>query len=406
MLKTNSVIKRLKVILLITIAVMLVACRSDPPKSMADSKPRHGHRHPQGVTSVDIYQDGANTHLLIGRQTADEKVLLHQVSTDGGQSWTAPVVVLGDRHLPVKMGRGRDAQIAAQGETIIALWTSHSDNNRFHTGPMQAARSLDGGKTWSRIDAPPDWRQGPHGFTDLTAGGNGFEAVWLDSRFKDGQGLRYAYSLNDGESWSKNQTLDGKSCSCCWNVIKNDGAGQSYIVYRDKEPSDMSVGVIDSNHRWQYLSRVGEFDWFFMGCPHIGAGIDFQQTAGDKLIHVVVGTGKADVAGVYHLVSADGGKSWSAPVRLGDDSATHADIAAQDNGKVVAVWDMMTDDGMAVFMAESLDNGKSWGAAQLASQPGVRATHPKIVATPAGFLLVWTATEAGVTQLKSRSLPE
>ncbi len=386
------------------LAVVLAACRSNPAKTAAASSSMHGHHHPRGVTSLDVYQDGPYTHLLSGRQSATEKVLLHQVSNDGGRSWSTPVIVLGDQHLPVKMGRGRDAQIAAQDNTIIVLWTKYTDSNRFHTGAMQAARSLDGGKTWSRIDAPPDWHKGPHGFIDLTAGANGFEAVWLDSRHGDVQGLRYAYSRNNGNSWSKNQTLDAKSCSCCWNVIKNDGAGQSYVVYRDKEPSDMSIGVIDARHHWQYLSRVGEFDWFFDGCPHIGAGIDFQQAASKNLIHVVVGTGKTDVAGVYHLFSVDGGKSWSDPVQLGDDSATHADIAAQDNGKVVAVWDMMTDTGMAVFMAESLDNGESWGAAKPISPAGVRATHPKIVATRDGFLLVWTATEAGFTQLKSKRL--
>lgn len=385
----------------ILLAGIVSSCAETRPETTKPPQQKRGHgkHQPQGVTSLDIYQDGRYTHLLTGRQSATEKVLLHQVSTDGGNSWSEPVVILGDNHLLVKMGRGRDAQIAAQGKTVIALWTQYTDANRFHTGPMQAARSMDGGKSWARIDAPPDWRGGPHGFIDLTAGTNGFEVVWLDSR-DGGQGLRYAYSMDKGEHWSKNQTLDAKSCSCCWNVIKNDGEGSSYVVYRDKDPSDMSIGKLDASHRWRYLSTVGEFDWFFQGCPHIGAGMDFQNQADKKRMHVIVGTGKSDVAGVYHLFSDDGGQSWSAPSQLGDDSATHADIAALNNGKVVAVWDMMTDAGMAVFQAESLDSGKSWGSAQLFSQAGTRATHPKIVATPQGFLAVWTATKAGFTQLK------
>jgi hypothetical protein len=394
MLKTNTDTKIPGVMLMMVMALALVAC----------SKPMHKQHQSKGITSLDIYQDGVYTHLLVGRESATEKVLLYQVSSDGGGRWSEPVAILGDNHLPVKMGRGRDAQIAAQNNTVIVLWTKYTDSNRFHTGPMQAARSQDGGKTWRSIDAPPDWQPGPHGFADLTTGDKGFEAVWLDSRYEDGQGLRYAYSDNNGDSWSENLTLDEKSCSCCWNTIKNDGDGQSYVVYRDKEPSDMSIGVMDKQNNWRYLSHVGQFGWFFQGCPHIGAGMDFQTVAGKKLIHVIVGTGKTDVAGVYHLVSEDGGQHWSEPIRLGDDSATHADIAASDDGKVVAVWDMMTETGMAVFLAESMDQGKSWGAARQLSQQGVRATHPKVVATPSGFLAVWTAAEAGLTQLKSLRL--
>ncbi len=402
---TNDYKKWLNLVGLFILFGMLTACNSAPSKTTSMAKPRHHHHQPQGVVSLDVYQDGARTHLLTGVEGHQQKALHYQFSDDGGQSWSAPVTILDNEQLPVRMGRGRDAQIAARGNTIIAVWTKYTDANRFHTGAMQAAHSVDGGNNWQRIIAPPDWTKGPHGFSDLAASEKGFEAVWLDSRDGKGrQGLRYAFSSNKGESWSKNRTLDEHSCSCCWNVIKNDGAGRSYVIYRDKEPSDMSIGVIDSTDKWQYLGTVGHFDWFFDGCPHIGAGIDFQSKAGKMWIHAVVGTGKQDVAGIYYLASGDDGKSWSKPVRLGDDSAMHADIAASDDGRVIAVWDMMTDQGMGVFMAEKANNGLDWSRAVRLSVTTERATHPRIVATPQGFLALWTESANGQTILKSKRL--
>ncbi len=404
MITKKAVKKNVTRISLFVLSVVLAGCETIPGKATLPVEKAHRHHQAQGIVSLDIFQEGGRTHLLTGVENAQQTALHYQFSDDGGSSWSTPVSILGNNHLPVRMGRGRDAQIAGRGKTIIVLWTRYTDANRFHTGPMQAARSVDGGKSWRRIAAPPDWRPGPHGFIDLTASAKGFEAVWLDSRNgKDRQGLRYAYSTNNGENWSKNQTLDEKSCSCCWNVIKNDGAGHSYVVYRDKEPSDMSIGVIDVENNWRYLSHIGQFGWFFEGCPHIGAGIAVQNIAGKNLIHIIVGTGKADVAGVYYLVSEDGGKHWSKPVRLGDDSATHGDIAASEDGRVVAVWDMMTDQGMGVFMAELSAEARSWSKVlQLSS--GGRATHPRIVATAEGFLVLWTETVNGQTLLKSKRL--
>ena len=90
--------------------------------------------------------------------------------------------------------------------------------------------------------------------------------VWLDCRTKIGDGatlgLYFAKSLDGGMSWSANQTLDERSCACCWNTAKyHDEA--LYVVYRDKDPSDMTLGKVDAEQQGQVLSIVCEFEWDF-----------------------------------------------------------------------------------------------------------------------------------------------
>ncbi len=111
-------------------------------------------------------------------------------------------------------------------------------------------------------------------------------------------------------------------------------------------------------------------------------------------IHAVVVTRKKEAAGVYHLVSLDVGKKWSEPVRLGDDTATHGDIALWNDRHLSAVWDMVdpevADGTVSVFAAISNNGGVHWSQATRLSEKKTMASHPRIVASKSGFLALWT----------------
>jgi len=374
------------------------------------SKPKkHKHHIPEGVISADIVNVNNRLHLLTGKHTQGKKSLWYQYSTDGGNSWSTENKILNDDNIAAKIVRGNDAQITAQGSNIVVSWTKYDKAARFHAGAMLAARSTDGGKTWQYSDTPPDWKQGPHGYIDMTADNYAMHTVWLDSRngasgVNASQGLRYARSIDGGLSWQANNTLDEITCSCCWNTIKADTKGNTYVLYRDKQPSDLSIGVIDKKQQWQNLNHVGAFDWQFDGCPHIGGGLDFQTTADKTRQHAVVGTGHPEHLGIHYLYSDNTGKHWSTPKQLGNESAIHADIAAHDNGRVVAIWDMMGEDGLAVFFAESKDQGIHWSETEQISKTGMRATHPRIVKTKNGFLTLWTENNGHIQTLATKRL--
>jgi hypothetical protein len=378
--------------------------------SQVVAKPKKHRRHtlPEGVISADIVNYDNRLHLLTGKNKQGNKSLWYQYSIDGGENWSVEESVLNDENISVKMTRGNDAQIAAQGKNIVITWTQHDKSARFHAGAMLAARSTDEGESWQYSEIPPDWKQGPHGFIDMAADKNAMHAVWLDSRsgrsdINASQGLRHARSIDGGLSWQKNNTLDQLTCSCCWNTIKTN-ADKAYVLYRDKQPSDLSIGVINSQQQWHRLNHVGAFNWQFDGCPHIGGGLDFQTTANKTRLHAVVGTGHQEHLGIHYLYSDDAGKNWSASKQLGDESAIHADIAAHNNGRVVAVWDMMGEEGLAIFMAESKDQGVNWSEPKQISKKGLRATHPRIVKTESGFLSLWTENNGHLQSLATKRI--
>ncbi len=219
---------------------------------------------------------------------------------------------------------------------------------------------------------------------------------FINTDKKAKKGLRHAQSTDGGLTWTKDQTLDDKTCACCWNTSKYSDDDVLFVMYRDQDPSDMSIGTLDKQQQWTKLNHVGDFKWDFKGCPHIGGGIAFQDQS--QLIHTVVGTGQPDHPGVFYLRSNNQGNNWSQPIQLGDESALHSDLASSTNGRVIAVWDMISEDGLSIFYADSQDKGISWSKPIKLSKKGFRATHPKIVSSQNKFLAVWTQSAEGKTQ--------
>lgn len=396
--------------LLICSITVLMSCsksaRHDQNPISIAAKPTakpHKHKHrriPEGAISLDIINYKNTLHLLTGTHHHGNKALMYQYSADQGTSWSKAVNINASKHIEANLSRGNDARLAVQGNNIVAIWSGRIEGKPHNAGPMQSARSADAGKTWQSSPIPADWTEGSHAFFAMSGNDNAINAVWLDSRNKKtvrgSQGLRFSQTIDGGQSWSSNQTLDNISCACCWNTAKFDASNHFYVLYRDKQPTDMALGVVNPEQQWQRLSSVGAFNWDFPGCPHIGGGLAFQNN--DQLLHSVVGSGHTKHLGVHYLRSEDKGKTWATPFQLGDESAIHGDIAANEDGRVIAVWDMNSEDGLSIFYAESTDSGITWSQSKRLSKTGMRATHPRIIANQSNFLTLWTESATGEKQ--------
>lgn len=355
--------------------------------------------------SVDIKNVDDTLYMLLGKEMNGKSSLWYQSSADQGKTWSPEIDITKDEAISAKFTRGNDARLAVQGDTLIAVWMSKVDGNMHGGGPMVVMRSVDKGLHWNKGTMPADW-QGSHGFFAIDANDKAIDLVWLDSREQAGegaQGLRYTQSIDGGLSWSANQTLDAVSCACCWNTAKFADDGMFYVLYRDKEPSDMSIGRVDPQQNWQRLSTVGEFGWDFQGCPHIGAGLAIDETR--QQFHATVSTGDTKQSGVYYLNSLDHGTSWSKPVQLGDNTAVHSDIAvAEKTAELLAVWDRITESGLQVVYSRSIDQGKSWSTPVLLSPTGISASHPRVLSVDNGFFVAWTQQDKGQQTLQMTQL--
>lgn len=346
-----------------------------------------------GVVSVDVKQVDNTIHLLLGKVINGKHSLWYQATNDQGQTWSSAVETTAGMDITAKFHRGNDARLAVQGDNIVAVWMSRVEGAPHNAGPMMSVRSDDAGQTWQKSTMPADW-DGPHGFFAMDGNDEQINLVWFDSReqvSKGSQGLRYTSSIDGGVTWLENQTLDEQTCSCCWNTAHFDGE-QFYVLYRDKQPSDMALGKVNKQHQWQRLSTVGAFNWDFQGCPHIGGALAFDGN--NNQVHATVSTGLESKAGLYYLNSSDKGMNWQVPTQLGDDLAVHSDLALSNTGTLLAAWDQITEHGFEVVYALSQDQGQTWSNQALISTPGQRASHPRVVAVANTFLVLWTENSA------------
>jgi len=347
------------------------------------------------IASFDIYVEEQNIHLLVsGKANANDKknVIDYAYSRDGGHHWHNKNSLIS--HLPEAMAkRGNDIQLAANGDYLVAMWQTRGEFPSM--GPMVSAYSTDRGITWNQGTNPAQANDRAQAHIDLIADEQGkFHAVWLEDPQENGyQSLRYAQSIDHGKHWSKPITLDDSTCSCCWNTLTLSPNNHVNVLYRDMTPRDMSLmQSIDAGLTWKKISTVGDFQWKFEGCPHIGGGLTSVGTDKNFQLHSVVWTGAEEKSGLYYLASKNGGQSWSPPRKLGD-MATNGDVAAyisKDTHHVSTIWNEIEDDGMSILLSQSIDEGVTWSAPKRLSEASNSPTQPKIIATQHGFLAIWT----------------
>ena len=342
------------------------------------------------ISTFDVYVDDDLIHILVGGKVSKEDKLIklsYTRSEDGGHNWLMPVIL---DEFPTTIGtRGNDIQLAAKGNNLLAVWQTKGELPGM--GPMVSAYSNDNGLTWTKVTNPAANNAGDQSHLDLIGDQQGlFHAVWLEDPEENGyQSLRYARSFDNGGHWNKATTLDDSTCSCCWNTFALSPKNELNILYRDMKPRDMSLlQSNDDGKTWQHVSTVGEFGWQFDGCPHVGGSLTYTKADNAAQLHSLVWTGVEGKSGLYHLSSPDNGKSWSTPYKLGN-AAIHSDIAMYD-GNIVAVWDEMEADGTSIFYAKSEDGGTTWQAAIRLTTASNAATHPRLVATKHGLLVLWT----------------
>ncbi|MGQ0512083.1 MAG: sialidase family protein [Betaproteobacteria bacterium] len=356
---------------------------------LATAHDAHKHVHhgppkaPAGFASLDVYRDRDQIHVLSGEQAGERMALWHRRSVDG-KTWTGPTRVDRPGAEPSGVRPNNDAQIAALGNEVVAVWPV-AGTGWGGSGPLASALSSDGGKTWRAGPNPSETGLTTgHGFVDLLFDGKGLHAVWLDGRDK-AQGLRYARSTDAGRTWLPSMTIAVATCECCWNsLLSVDGA--IHVLYRGKDPRDMQMAVADGGG-WKRRGAVGAFNWQVKGCPETGGAL--VSAAGQ--MHALAWTGSDRHIGLHVLASADRGLTWTDPVRIGGRDARHADLAVAEDGTLAAVW----DEGDRVWFARSRDTGKTWAKPEQVSASGAEGTFPRIIPAGRGPILLWGERSAG-----------
>jgi hypothetical protein len=362
--------------------VFLTSCITTPPTAFTQ-------RHLQTkssfglleISSFDIYTEDNALHLLISGTSSENTNSIsvrYLKSIDQGEHWSKPLDI-GTNSLTPLASRGNDVQIAARGDDIISLWQVQGEipNN----GPLVSFLSHDSGKSWHQGKNPAADNNGDQSHIDLIVDTLGyFHAVWLSDPEENGyQSLRYSQSVDHGENWHTPLKLDESTCSCCSNTLALSPNGAIHVLYRDMKPRDMAMLTsIDNGISWQDKKILGNFNWQFDGCPHVGGGLTFDHS---NNFYSSVWTGFSGMSGLYTITN-------SQTVKIGKN-ATHSDIISM-NDRIIVVWDEIQPSGTAIFSSQSFDNAISWSTPQRLSDPESTASHPRIIASNTNAQVFWT----------------
>jgi len=292
---------------------------------------------------------------------------------------------------------------AASNGTLAAHWLERGTARGSYG--IRVATSSNSGRTWTSPVTPHrDDSASEHGFVSFfESPATGLGLVWLDGREMAGghaaaghagaMTLRSASITKAGAAGSET-VIDNRVCDCCQTAAARtaDGVLVAYRDRTDKEIRDIVVSRFEKG-AWTPPTIVGADNWEINGCPVNGPAVAATGNAAAVAWFTAVGnTPKTQVA-----FSGDGGKTFSAPVRvdaattlgrvglvmLGDNRALVSSIERAQTGAQLVVRDIRRDGpaGAAVTIAPI--------------SPDRTSGFPRIVVTGRTAVFAWTEVTPG-----------
>lgn len=345
------------------------------------------------------------------------------VSQDGGRTFAAPVqvnAVAGE----ARVSGEEPPQVAlvprkGAAPEIVVVWTSRSGPN----WKLLTTRSIDGGKTFAAATLVPGSEgSGVRGWQSVAVDARGRVAVlWLDHRGTVAADSLHKHKMGTAASSAPMPkadpteraglselyfaTLDGTSasrltssvCYCCKTSMAVAG-DNVYAVWRHVFPGGTrDIGFTmstDRGKRFAPVSRVGNDQWKFDGCPDNGPAIavDAQRRAHVAWPTPADGKTIANMA-LYYAVSRDG-KTFGTRTRIPTRGpASHPQIIVDTDGSALIAWDEIVDGTrrLGFTRARTAPSG-SVSFTSVASPDGTAGQwYPSLTTSATGPLAVWVS---------------
>ena len=365
------------------------------------------------ASPVELSVEGrSNAHVTLaadGRRVAAAWVasndagadVFASVSGDGGRTFAAPVRVndiAGDAS-----GNGEQPpRIVIGNGAMTVVWVSKRDG----VSGIRAARSADGGRTFSASRTiSPDGVTGARGWESAAIDDAGaVHAAWLDGRNAAPHvpGQPHVHGAmrqdivhamwRDGDAVVETPVADNV-CFCCKTGVAAQGRNV-FVVWRHLFPGgvrDIAMArSADGGRTFSAPVRVSADEWKIDACPDDGPALAID---GGGAIHVAWPTllqdGRTPHMAIFEAVSRDGGATFTPRTRVdaSDSGASHPRVAVSRSGARAIVWDEGGPEGRRV-MYRGADS-----AVPLAD--GGSASYPAIASAGDGFVAAWTEQAAG-----------
>jgi hypothetical protein len=279
---------------------------------------------PDGSAQPNLTSDAQGRVHLSWLETRLERGHRFRVSSFDGARWADAVTIAEGTNLLANWADFPSVFVAADG-TMAAHWLERGSGREAYFVRLKTSR--DGGRTWGDTLTPHrDESQTEHGFVSFyDAPGGGFGLAWLDGREMAAGGGHAGGNMTLRSTVLRNgvlgdeQVVDARVCECCQTSAARttDAVLVAYRDRSDKEVRDMSVARF-AGGAWSAPVTVHADQWEIHGCPVNGPAI----AASGNTAAVGWFTGAGGTPRTFAAFSADGGRSFGRPIRIGRDDST------------------------------------------------------------------------------------
>jgi hypothetical protein len=245
-------------------------------------------RVPQGGVQPQVVAQGGVVHLVY--LSGDPKVsdVFYVRSTDGGQSWSAPLRVNSQSGSAIEMGTIRGAQLAVgrDGRVFVAWNGSSQAEPRNAAAPLEARKYGTNPMLFSRLNAAgtafePQRNLMTRTFNldgggSIAADGEGRVYVAWHANDQEGQteGDRrvfIAVSADDGSTFAPEKPVSSAlagACGCCQLKVLAGNGGQVALLYRSaQEKVNRDTYYLQSSDGGQTFAGGRLHPWQINACP-------------------------------------------------------------------------------------------------------------------------------------------
>ncbi len=273
-----------------------------------------------------------------------------------------------------------------------------------YAGHIRFSRSSDGGRSFSApVVVNHDRSEITRRFDALAVTPDGrVWLAWIDKRDLvaakaagrpyEGAAIYYAVSDDGGASFSVERKAGDASCECCRIAMQPASDHAVVAMWRQLYPGgvrDHAIARLDPAQPTR-VHRASFGGWKIDACPHHGPAL---ARGGDWGWHMAWYDG-GDKAGLYY--ARMDGEAWvSSPRRrFGDAERQAGRPALLAVGEAVwLAWKELDEQGAVIHYAHSADGGRNWSEARQLARADGTTDYPALIADGERAYLSWNTAQ-------------